>query len=167
MRAFRLPGAAGRARVGQLTARHVWREFVEGFRRVFQRRMTKDWITAAAVNAFYWAAPFLASGRRANPRQNGNRHSVDDAIRPFWQPAQWRCQLSIERVIRVGDKATGTTVLKELFTELGTSARHLDSLGKRWALSIATATSASTNPLRGRPSRFDHGPEIVVRFESG
>jgi predicted metalloprotease with PDZ domain len=63
--------------------------------------------------------------------RTGNRRSVDDAIRAILKAggnggASW----SIERVIRVGDKATGTTVLKDLYSELGRQRGdiHLDSL---------------------------------------
>jgi predicted metalloprotease with PDZ domain len=65
--------------------------------------------------------------------RTANRHSIDDAIRAILDAggngdANW----SIERVIRVGDKATGATVLKELYTELGAERGdiHLDSLWK-------------------------------------
>ena len=56
---------------------------------------------------------------------------MDDAIRAILKDggngdAEW----SIERVIRVGDKATGTTALSDLYKEIGQQRGdiHLDSL---------------------------------------
>jgi predicted metalloprotease with PDZ domain len=63
-----------------------------------------------------------------------NRHSVDDAIRAILDAggngdAAW----PLERVLKIGDKATHTTELKDLHEELGPKpgAVDLDALWKR------------------------------------
>jgi predicted metalloprotease with PDZ domain len=79
--------------------------------------------------------------------RTGNRHSVDDAIRAILKAggngdASW----SIERVIRVGDTATGTTVLKDLYGEIGLHRGDIQ-LGSLWqALGVV---------YRDRAVRFD------------
>ncbi len=66
--------------------------------------------------------------------KTNNRHSVDDAIRAILDAggnggATW----TLERVLKVGDKATQTTVLKDLHNELGPKpgAVDLEALWKR------------------------------------
>jgi predicted metalloprotease with PDZ domain len=121
-----------RARVGQLTARHVWREFVEGLPQGLPKANDHGLDNSGNRERIYWGGNlfWLLADVQIRVRTD-NRHSVDDAIRAILNAggngdADW----SIERVIRVGDKATGTTVLKELYAELGTERGdiHLDSL---------------------------------------
>jgi predicted metalloprotease with PDZ domain len=110
-----------RARAGQLTARDVWREFVEGLPQGLPAADDQGLDNSSSRERIYWGGNlfWLLADVQIRVR-TGNRHSVDDAIRAILKAggnggASW----SIERIIRVGDKATGTTVLKELYTELG------------------------------------------------
>ncbi len=91
--------------------------------------------------------------------RTGNRHKVDDAIRAILNAggngdANW----SIERIIRVGDKATGTTVLKE-YTELGTDRGdiHLDSL---WQTLGVIDNRHGKYPLRQFPASVGRLPHF-------
>jgi predicted metalloprotease with PDZ domain len=56
-----------------------------------------------------------------------NRRGLEDVIRAILKAggnggADW----TIDRVIRVGDKATGTTALKELYEEIGVNRGDID-----------------------------------------
>jgi predicted metalloprotease with PDZ domain len=123
-----------RARVGQLTAREVWREFVEGLPQGLPNADDHGLDNSSSRKRIYWGGNlfWLLADVQIRVR-TGNRHSVDDAIRAILDAggngdADW----SIERIIRVGDKATRTTVLKELYAQLGTERGdiRLDSLWK-------------------------------------
>lgn len=121
-----------RARVGQLTARDVWREFVEGLPQGLPTADDQGLENSFSRERIYWGGNLFWLLADVEIRvRTGNRHSVDDAIRAILKAGgnggeNW----SIERVIRVGDKATGTTVLKDLYGELGLHRGdiHLDSL---------------------------------------
>jgi hypothetical protein len=111
-----------RARVGQLTARDVWREFVEGLPRGLPAADDQGLDNSPSRERIYWGGNlfWLLADVQIRVR-TGNRRSVDDAIRAI---------LEAGGNGGVGDKATGTTVLKELYSELGLQRGdiHLDSL---------------------------------------
>jgi hypothetical protein len=59
--------------------------------------------------------------------QTNNRHSIDDAVRAILAgggdgSAKW----SLAKVLKIGDKATRTTILKDLYEELGSKAGTVD-----------------------------------------
>jgi predicted metalloprotease with PDZ domain len=121
-----------RARVGQLTAGDVWREFVEGIPQGLPAADDPGLDNSSSRERIYWGGNlfWLLADVQIRVR-TGDRRSVDDAIRAILKAggnggADW----SIERVIHVGDKATGTQALKELYEELGLHRGdiHLDSL---------------------------------------
>jgi predicted metalloprotease with PDZ domain len=122
-----------RARAGQLTARDVWREFVEGLPQGLPAADEHGLDYSSSRERVYWGGNlfWLLADVQIRVR-TGNRHSVDDAIRAILKAggngdASW----SIERVIRVGDTATGTTVLKDLYGEIGLHRGDIQ-LGSLW-----------------------------------
>ncbi|HEY3912892.1 MAG TPA: hypothetical protein VGN61_00280 [Verrucomicrobiae bacterium] len=121
-----------RARVGQLSARGVWREFVEGLPQGLPTSNEGGLDNSPSRERIYWGGNlfWLLADIQIRIRTN-NRRSVDDAIRAILNKggdggATW----TIKQVIRAGDKATGTTVLAELYDELGLhpGSIHLDNL---------------------------------------
>jgi hypothetical protein len=121
-----------RARAGQWSAGDVWLEFVEGLPQGLPAGDDHGLNNSLSRERIYWGGNlfWLLADVQIRVR-TGNRHSVDDAIRAILKAggnggARW----SIDRVIRVGDKATGTTVLRDLYKELGVERGdiHLDSL---------------------------------------
>jgi hypothetical protein len=121
-----------RARVGQLTARSVWREFAEGLPQGLPTADEGGLDNTPRRERIYWGGNlfWLLADIQIRVRSN-NRRSLDDAIRAILNDggdggANW----SIKEVIRVGDKATGTAVLAELYDELGLHRGdiHLDNL---------------------------------------
>jgi len=146
-----------RARVRQLTARDVWREFVEGLPQGLPGADEQGLDDSFSRERIYWGGNlfWLLADVQIRVR-TGNRHSIDDAIRAILKAggngdANW----SIEQVIRVGDKATGTTVLKDLYSELGLQRGDIH-LGSLWqALGVV---------YRHRAVRFDDSaPWAAVR----
>ncbi len=121
-----------RARVGQLSARGVWREFVEGIPQGLPTSSEGGLDNSPSRERIYWGGNlfWLLADIQIRVRTN-NRRSVDDAIRAILNKggdggATW----TTKQVIRAGDKATGTTVLAELYDELGLHPGniHLDNL---------------------------------------
>jgi hypothetical protein len=127
------PVARGRA--GQLTPEEVWREFVEGLPQGLPEEGDRGLDNTFTRERIYWGGNlfWLLADVRIREKTN-NRYSVDDAIRTILNAggngdAVW----SLDRVLEVGDKATHTTVLKDLHNELGPKpgAVDLDALWKR------------------------------------
>jgi hypothetical protein len=127
------PVARGRA--GQLTPEEVWREFVEGLPQGLPAEGDRGLDNTFTRERIYWGGNlfWLLADVRIREKTN-NRHSVDDAIRAILDDggngdAVW----SLERVLKVGDEATHTTVLKDLHDELGPKPGtvDLDALWKR------------------------------------
>jgi len=121
-----------RARVGQLSARNVWREFVEGLPQGLPGPDDDALNDSSRRERIYWGGNLFWLLADVEIRhKTRNRRSVDDAIRAILREggngdAVW----SIDGVIAAGDKATGTLVLKELYNELGLARGdiHLDNL---------------------------------------
>ena len=121
-----------RARAGQLTPRDVWREFVEGLPQGLPAGDEEGLDDSFSRERIYWGGNLFWLLANVQIRvRTGNRCGVEDSIRAILKAggnggASW----SIERVIRVGDKATGTAALKDIYDEIGRHRGdiHLDSL---------------------------------------
>jgi hypothetical protein len=124
-----------RGRVGQLTPEAVWREFVEGLPQGLPAEGDLGLDNTHTRERIYWGGNlyWLLADVQIREKTN-NRRSVDDAIRAILDAGgnggeSW----SLERVLAAGDKATHTTVLKDLHDELGPQpgAVDLDALWKK------------------------------------
>ncbi|MGA2751477.1 MAG: hypothetical protein ABSG59_22145 [Verrucomicrobiota bacterium] len=124
-----------RARAGQLTNQEVWREFAEGLPQGLPQPGDRGLDNTFTRERIYWGGNlyWLLADVQIRVKTN-NRRSVDDAIRAILAAggnggADW----SLARVLKVGDKSTGTTVLKDLHNELGPKPGNidLDDLWKR------------------------------------
>jgi hypothetical protein len=122
-----------RARVGQWTARDVWLEFVEGLPQGLPEAGDRGLDNTRTRERIYWGGNlyWLLADVQIRARTN-NRRSVDDAIRAILTAGgNGSVDWPIERVLTVGDRATGTTVLTELHDELGPKPGHVD-LDELW-----------------------------------
>jgi hypothetical protein len=124
-----------RARVGQLTHEDTWREFVEGLPQGLPVKGGHGLDGDFTRERIYWGGNlfWLLADVRIREKTD-NRHSVDDAIRAILEDggngdAAW----SLEQVLKAGDKATHTTVLRDLYEELGPKPGevNLDTLWNR------------------------------------
>jgi hypothetical protein len=117
-----------RARVGQIRPQDAWREFVDGMAQGLPGPGDQGLDLDHTWGRIYWGGNlyWLLADVRIR-EQTGNRHSVDDVIRSILDAggdgdANW----SLERVLKAGEKATGTTVLKDLHDELGDKPGNVD-----------------------------------------
>ena len=86
--------------------------------------------------------------------QTNNRHSVDDAIRAILDAGgNGNSSWALERVLAVGDRATETTVLKDLYDESGPKPGSVDlnalwkKLGINYSKGVVTFDNSA--PLAG------------------
>jgi hypothetical protein len=135
-----------RARAGQIRPQDAWREFVEGLPQGLPEAGEHGLDLDHTWGRIYWGGNlyWLLADVRIR-EQTDNRRSVDDAIRSILDAggdggSVW----SLERVLKAGDKATGTTVLKDLHDELGSKPGDVDldalwkKLGIRYERGIIT-----------------------------
>jgi predicted metalloprotease with PDZ domain len=117
-----------RARAGQWSAEDAWREFVEGLPQGLPELGDGGLDDSFRRERIYWGGNIYWLLADVSIRvQTDNRRHLDDAIRAILAAggnggADW----PIERVFAVGDKATGTTVLKDLYEQLGPKPGHVD-----------------------------------------
>jgi hypothetical protein len=129
-----------RARVGQTSAAEAWRGFVDGMPQGLPRPGdggldgTRSWGRIYWGGCLWWLLVDVAIRERT-----GNARSVDDALRAILERggnggAKW----SVERVLDVGDRATGTRVMHELHESHGARATpvDLDDLWRRLGIRI-------------------------------
>jgi hypothetical protein len=124
-----------RARAGQWTAQDVWKEFVEGLPQGLPMAGEGGLDNSMVRERIYWGGNLYWLVADVQIRaQTGNRHSLDDAIRAILADGgngseSW----PLDRVLEVGDKATGTTELKDLYEEMGPKPDNVD-LNALWKL---------------------------------
>jgi hypothetical protein len=124
-----------RARVGQFTPEEVWLEFVDGLPQGLPAQGDRGLDNTFTRERIYWGGNLYWLLADVQIREKtSNRHCVDDAIRAILHDggngdANW----SLEQVLRVGDKATHTSVLKDLHEELASKPGtvDLDALWKK------------------------------------
>jgi hypothetical protein len=122
-----------RGRAGQLTRQEVWREFVEGLPQGLPQAGDGGLDGSPSRERIYWGGNiyWLLADVRIRA-QTDNHRSVDDAIRAILAEggnggAVW----PLDRVLKTGDEATGTTVLTDLYRELGPQPGTVD-LDELW-----------------------------------
>jgi hypothetical protein len=110
-----------RAQAGQLSAAAVWKEMVEGLPQGLPEADDQGLDNTHTWARTYWGGEifWLLADVQIRVKTN-NCHSIRDAIRAILAVggnggSDW----TLARVLQVGDKATGTTVLKDLHDELG------------------------------------------------
>jgi predicted metalloprotease with PDZ domain len=124
-----------RARAGQWTDRDAWREFADGLPQGLPVANEGGLDDSHSRERIYWGGNlyWLLADVRIRVKTK-NRHTLDDAIRAILKAGgNGGVDWSIDRVIRVGDKATETTVLKELYEEIGVNRGDID-LDSLWKL---------------------------------
>jgi len=117
-----------RARVGQLTAEQVWRGMYEGMPQGLPEAGDEGLDHTHTWGRTYWGGDlyWLLADVRIRVKTN-NRRSLEDSIRAILDAGgNGSVNWTLEQVLAVGDKATGTTVLKDLHDELGPQAGHMD-----------------------------------------
>jgi hypothetical protein len=146
-----------RARVGQMRPQDVWREWVEGLPQGLPDPGDHGLDLDHTWGRIYWGGNlyWLLADVRIR-EQTGNQHSVDDVIRAILNAggdgsAEW----SMKRVLKAGEEATGTTVLKDLYEELAEKpgSVDLDALWKKLGVQYD----------HGRVTFIDTAPDAKIR----
>ena len=117
-----------RAQAGQWRAQEAWREFVDGLPQGLPEEDEGGLDNSERRQRIYWGGNIYWLLADVQIRaQTDNRHGVDDAIRAILaQGGDGDAEWSIDRVLAVGDKATGTTVLRGLYEQLGKARGNVD-----------------------------------------
>lgn len=146
-----------RARAGAYSPEEAWGSFVRGMEYALPRPGEGGLDDTPTWGRTYWGgALFCLLADLRIREQTGNEKALDDALRAVLEQggdigARW----DIERVLSVGDRATGTTVLADLHAEMGRKAMQVD-LGDLWA----------RLGIRGRRGHFtfdDSAPLAAIR----
>ena len=122
-----------RARAGQWPARAAWREFVEGLPQGLPGPGEDGLDGTRRRERIYWGGNIYWLLVDVSIRvQTDNRRGLEDAIKAILQAggnggARW----PLERVLAIGDEATGTTALKDWYEKLGRQRGDVD-LDKLW-----------------------------------
>jgi predicted metalloprotease with PDZ domain len=117
-----------RAQAGQWSAQDAWREFVDGLPQGLPEPGEDGLDNSRRRERIYWGGNiyWLLADVRIRA-QTDNRHGLDDAIRAILaEGGNGGVDWPLERVLVAGDKATGTTALKDLYEQLGTKPGNID-----------------------------------------
>lgn len=117
-----------RAKIGQVKPTQVWRELVAGLPKGQPEKNdrgldhTPTWGRTYWGGALFWLVADVAIRERTR-----NAKSLQDALRAVWKKggtldSDW----TAERVVSVGDEATGTTVLRETYARMKAAPAPVD-----------------------------------------
>ncbi|MDB4936159.1 MAG: hypothetical protein JWP87_3131 [Labilithrix sp.] len=117
-----------RARAGLAKSERIWAEMIEGFPQGLPGARDGGLDGAREWGRLYWggALYFFLADIRIRERTNGAR-GLQDALRAVVATGgNVESMWPLAHVIEVGDAATGTKVLRELYDELGRTAGKVD-----------------------------------------
>jgi hypothetical protein len=134
--------AMSRARIGVISAEKVWHDLMQGLPQGQPQPGDKGLDHIAELSdpdqtwgRTYWGGEMFCLLADLRIReQTGNRRSLDDAMRAILaQGGDYLHKWELQRILDVGDEATGTRVLHELHAEMGRQPLKvdLDALWKR------------------------------------
>jgi hypothetical protein len=124
-----------RTRAGVLPAAETWGSFVDGFPKGLPRPGDEGLDRTASWGNTYWGgARFWLLADLEIRRRTKNARSLDDAIKGILTAGgDGSVHWELDRLLRVGDAATGTSVLTDLHGELGSKPvqTELEALWRR------------------------------------
>ncbi len=135
-----------RAQIGTLTPAYVWKETIEGMPhgepRPGQQGLAPALDLSHTWGSTYWGgALFCLMADITIREQTGNRKGLQDALRGILAAGgSIAVGWPIAKVITVADQATGTSVLADLYKQMGQSPHvpiDLDRLWNRLGIGIA------------------------------
>jgi hypothetical protein len=117
-----------RARIGNLPVKKVWRDIYEGLPRGQPQSGDQGLDNTHTQGRTYWGGSMFCLLADLRIReQTHNRRSLDDAMRVILEHGGNRfSHWTMQQVMDVGDQATGTTVLHDLYMEMGNSPATID-----------------------------------------
>jgi hypothetical protein len=117
-----------RLRAGELEADFVWGQFARRMHHGLPEPGDAGLDDDHRWGRIYWGgALFAMLADLRIRRQTQNRLGLEDALRAILEagrarPGEWR----VEQALAVGDRATGTSVLGELYRQMGTNPGGID-----------------------------------------
>jgi hypothetical protein len=110
-----------RARMGTIPAKQVWGQFLLGMRQGQPEPGDQGLDVTHTWGRTYWGGSMFCLLADLQIREKThNAKSLDDAMRAILEHGgNVRAEWSLEKVIDIGDRATGTHVLRDLHTEMG------------------------------------------------
>jgi hypothetical protein len=123
-----------RARAGLVSPEKVWGDLVEGLPQGLPEPGDRGLENTHTWGRTYWGgALFCLLADVAIRERTSNARSLDDALRAIVATgADVEVQWEIERLLEVGDRATGTIVLRDLYQRLALAPESTD-LPALWA----------------------------------
>ena len=146
-----------RARVGLVTAEKFWNDLVEGLPQGLPEAGDEGLERTHTWGRTYWGgALFCLAADLAIRERTGNARSLDDALRGIVASgADVEAHWTIARYLEVGDRATGTRVLEELYRSMGLAPGTVD-LPDTWR-------RLGVQVERGRVTFDEHAPLAALR----
>jgi hypothetical protein len=122
-----------RARAGLVTPEKFWRDLVEGLPQGLPEAGDQGLERTHTWGRTYWGgALFCFAADVAIRERTGNTRSFDDALRAVAATgADVETYWSIEQFLEIGDRATGTGALEELYRSLALAPGTMD-LSRMW-----------------------------------
>jgi hypothetical protein len=129
-----------RAQIGRMTPERVWGDFVRDMPQGLPKAGDQGLDRTHTWGRTYWGgAIFWLSADVGIREATHNRKGLQDAMRAILDAGgniteDW----TVERVAEVGDHATGTTVIADLYKQMKTTAVHtdLDGLWQRMGVQV-------------------------------
>jgi hypothetical protein len=149
-----------RARAGLVTPERFWRDLVEGLPQGLPESGDQGLERTRTWGRTYWGGALFCfvADVRIRERTGGHR-SFDDVLRSIVATgADVESHWEIERFIDAGDRATGTTVLSELYRAMALAPGSVD-LGDFWSRLGVHVSSGQ----RGETTFDDAAPLAAVR----
>jgi hypothetical protein len=127
-----------RARVGDLPAEQVWRELFEGLPNGLPGEGDEGLDQTGSWGATYWGgALFWLLADVEIRRETGNRRSADDVLRAVLAAGGDGSQMwKVERILALGDRATGTSVVSRVYDRLARRRFSVDLADLRARLGV-------------------------------
>jgi hypothetical protein len=146
-----------RAQIGRMTPERVWRDFARDMPQGLPQAGDQGLDRTPTWGRTYWGGAIFWLLADVGIREaTHNRKGLQDAMRGILAAGgniteDW----SVERVVDVGNQATGTTVLADLYQQMKATAVHtdLDDLWRR--LGVRTENGSVTF--------YDHAPLAEIR----
>lgn len=124
-----------RAQAGQISDERVWGDFLDGMPNGAPRKSDRGMDNTSSWGNLYWGgARFWLLADLEVRQQTKGKKTLQDALRGILeQGGDGKIHLELERMLFLGDAATGTTVLRGLHQRLGVKGEpaELDALWKK------------------------------------
>jgi len=120
-----------RVEAGNLGARNVWHDLVEGLPKGLPQAGDQGLDRTHTWGRTYWGGALFCTFADVRIRQRtSNRYGLQDALRAILAAGgNIETSWPLERALMVGDKATGVSVLTELYQEMKAKAVECDLAG--------------------------------------